>query len=417
MTLYQRLQNELSNHREFWNYYGMDAKEVLQSGKVARKFISDYFARGSKHYVLDSQTDCENKYINTRNVHTVNVFFIGAFLQRKIDEYLAIKSDVTSDYPFSYLWYLLCLAHDFGYKYEKHSKAYLNIPARRNYLRHNDFFTECNSRFEPRENWYKEHGMNILYINPPYGDRSRWRYVIPREMQEQNENIAFNNGTIINRPRYSRTTINNYFHYRLNEMKTLDHGIVGADDFFSRLFINYVSEYTKMANRSKTKVDFSNFHNERGLHFCSEQFKIFAYLADCISSHNIYKAGDDAASETKYQKYGLNCLVGDKFKHISYRDNPLLFILCVADTIEPSKRFPHYSNARLLNLISIDCNVDTNTLFIELDESLYNSPAGRKYVASIEGLNDWCDIEATVAAVRFSDKCLSVQTVSCNQIV
>ena len=404
MNLYEMLRNELSNHREFWNYYGMDAKEVLQNGKLAREFIYDYFARGSKHYVLDPQTGRDNKIINTRNVHTVNVFFIGAFLQRIRDEHLSIRSDVTSDYPFSYLWYLLCLAHDLGYKYEKHSKAYLNIPVGRNELRHNVFCTDCNFGFRPRENWYKEHGMNILYTNPPYGETNRWKYDVPGDNQRQNENIVFNNGTTIKRPRYSRTTINNYFHYRLNQMKTLDHGIVGADDFFSRLFINYVSEYTRMANRSRTKVDFSNFHNERGLHFCSEQFKIFAYLADCISNHNIYKAGDDATSEMKYEKYGLNCLVGDKFKPVSYQDNPLLFILCIADTIEPSKRFPGFSNERLLKLVSIDYSADTNTLFIELDEKLYNSSAGQRYVADVESLKDWCDIEVKVAKVRFGEE-------------
>ena len=47
MNLYEMLRNELSNHREFWNYYGMDAMEVLQNGKLAREFIYDYFARGS----------------------------------------------------------------------------------------------------------------------------------------------------------------------------------------------------------------------------------------------------------------------------------------------------------------------------------------------------------------------------------
>lgn len=403
MNLYQRLQNELKNHRDFWNYYGMDAKEVLRNGELARDFIYDYFARGSKHYVLKARTDFEYNASNTRNMHTVNVFFIGTFLQRMIDEYLSIRSNVTSHYPFSYIWYLVCLAHDFGYQYESRSKEYLSISIGRNYLQHSRFFTERNMRFKPRENCYKDYGMNILYTNPPYGERNGFKYAVQGELQKQNHNIVFSNGAIIKRPRYSRTTINNYFHYRLNEMTKLDHGIVGADDFFSRLYINYVNEYTRVASSSNLQVDFSDFHNEQGLHFCSEQFKIFAYLADCIASHNIYKAGDDATSE-KYKNYGLDCLVGDKFKPISYSDNPLLFILCVADTIEPSKRFPTYSNERLLKMLSVDYNADTNTLYIELDEKLYNTPAGKKYVADVEGLKDWCDIDVTVAKVRFGEE-------------
>ena len=43
--------------------------------------------------------------------------------------------------------------------------------------------------------------------------------------------------------------------------------------------------------------------------------------------------------KAKYVDYSLNCLLPDRFRLISYKDNPLLFILCVADTVEPSKRF------------------------------------------------------------------------------
>ena len=44
-----------------------------------------------------------------RNLHTVNVFFIGVYLQRKIDKNLKIKSRSSENYKFSYIWYLLCL--------------------------------------------------------------------------------------------------------------------------------------------------------------------------------------------------------------------------------------------------------------------------------------------------------------------
>ena len=60
-----------------------------------------------------------------------------------------------------------------------------------------------------------------------------------------------------------------------------------------------------------------------------------AYIADCIAAHNMYKAEDNDCCKEMYKYYSLNCLLPDKFQRISYRDNPLLFILCVADTIEP----------------------------------------------------------------------------------
>lgn len=126
------------------------------------------------------------------------------------------------------------------------------------------------------------------------------------------------------------------------------------------------------------------FHNERGLHFCSEQIKLFAYIADCIASHNMYKADD--GSIDKYIYYSLNCLLPDEFKPISYKDNPLLFILCVVDTIEPSKKFSNYRNEDVLNLISIEYSLRDNFLYVEIDEELYDSGAGSKYVSDIAEL-------------------------------
>ena len=104
-----------------------------------------------------------------------------------------------------------------------------------------------------------------------------------------------------------------------------------------------------------------------------------------------------------YRDYSLDCLLPDKFQPISYKDNPLLFVLCVADTIEPSKKFTNYCNEELLNLLSIEYNVKTNLLYVEVHEELYNSDAGHKYVSDIEGLDEWCDIETSVKAKKFKE--------------
>ncbi len=104
-----------------------------------------------------------------------------------------------------------------------------------------------------------------------------------------------------------------------------------------------------------------------------------------------------------YRDYSLDCLLPDKFQLISYKDNPLLFILCVADTIEPSKKFLNYRNEEVLNLISIDYNVNTNLLYVEVDEELYNSDVGHKYVSDIEGLETWCDIKTIVVPKRIKE--------------
>lgn len=399
MTLYQKLRNEMENHRRFWNYYGVNFDDVFQDEEAARDFIYNYFKGGSKLYSLDTWANSMNEYMQMRNVHTVNVFFIGAFLQRIIDKNIAIKSEVSSQYPFSYIWYLLCLAHDFGYVYENYSKVYLELPEKQHYRRC------CRKmdipKFFPRKRWYQEHGINITYLYPQFGEKSNVSYYRRDVEQRLRCNIEYNNGIVIKRPRYSREAINNYFYYRLYEMNTLDHGIIGGDEFFSRLVVNYVKEYRVMAIKDFFQESIYNFHNERGLHFCSEQFKLFAYVADCIASHNMYMA--DNESSRVYTNYSLDCLLPDKFEPISYKDNPLLFILCVADTIEPSKRFTNYHNKDLLNLISIDYIKDTNFLYVEIDEELYNSDAGHRYVRDIKGLTKWCDIETDVKPKIFGE--------------
>lgn len=343
-----------------------------------------------------------NEYLQMRNVHTVNVFFIGAFLQRMIDEKIAIKSEVSSHYPFSYIWYLLCLAHDFGYVYENYSKVYLGLPEKQYYrlfCRRGIYASE----FWTRKRWYQEHGIDITYLSPPFGERTKISYCNRNGIQRLGCNIEYNNGTIIKKPRYSSKTKNNYFYYRLYEMGALDHGIVGADEFFSRLVVNYVKEYRGMATRDFFRESIYEFHNERGLHFCSEQIKLFAYIADCIASHNMYKADDNEKCRVKYMDYSLNCLLPDEFQPISYKDNPLLFILCVADTIEPSKKSPNYRNEDVLNLITIDYNKNTNLLYVEVDEELYNSDVGHRYVSDIEGLELWCDIKTSIKSKKLKE--------------
>lgn len=402
MTLYQKLRNEMENHRGFWNYYGVNFEDVFQDEGVARDFIYNYFKGGSKLYALDTWANSMNEYLQMRNVHTVNVFFIGAYLQRIIDEHIAIKSEVSSHYPFSYIWYLLCLAHDFGYVYENYSRVYLELPSKQHY--HRRYYKSMRGpKFWTRKRWYQEHEIDIAYLHPPFGARSNIAYYNRSAIGKLESAIEYNNGTIIKAPRYSGETKNNYFYYRLQEMGKLDHGIMGADEFFSRLVVNYVKEYRVMAAGDFFRESIYEFHNERGLHFCSEQIKLFAYIADCIASHNMYKADDNEICKAVYKDYFLDSLLPDRFQPISYKDNPLLFILCVADTIEPSKKFPDYRNEEVLNLISIEYSLNDNFLYVEIDEELYDSEAGYRYVSDIEGLEKWCDIKTEVASKRLRE--------------
>lgn len=396
MNLYQILKNEMEKHREFWNYYNVRSEDVFANESVARDFIYNFFKSGSKLWALGTWASCEHEYIQMRNRHTVNVFFLGAFLQRKIDKDIAITSEISSNYPFSYIWYLVCLAHDLGYVYEQYSKIYLELPTKnsKRYTWHNKKTDRLS--FLSRKYWYQDHGLDISYVVPPFSFVSNIEKFDGDIWTKSTSTIKFNNGTIVTEPRYSEDLKNNYFYYRIDKMKILDHGIVGADELFTKLIFNYIREYREMASRDNFNGNFFEFYNENGLHFCSEHFKIFAYIADCIASHNIYMAEGNEYSKEMYKDYFLDDLLPAKYKPISYKDNPVLFILCIADTIEPSKKFQDYGNEELLKLLSIEYDANTNSLFVEMDKKLYDSSEGEAYRANIEALEEWCTIKTYV---------------------
>jgi len=57
----------------------------------------------------------------------------------------------------------------------------------------------------------------------------------------------------------------------------------------------------------------------------------------------------------------------------------------------------------VLNLISIEYSLRENFLYVEIDEELYDSEAGYRYVSDIEGLEKWCDIKTEVASKRLRE--------------
>jgi len=397
MTLLDELKNEMKTNRQFWNYYDVKFEDVFENEEAARDFIIKYFQNGSKLSVLKEWKKITNDYMNRRNIHTVNVFFIGAYLQRHIDENIEIKSEQSSNYTFSYLWYLLCLAHDLGYVYENESQSYLAIP--------NDNVNNTRKMYKEacrlRTKWYQDLGIGILNRAKPFCDiwipLNRESY----DINPYNNFIEYNNGTIVKKCRYSQRIKNNYFNYRIYEMNTLDHGIIGADYFYSKMLHNYKLEYLKTVRHGNLIGDYYSFYNEDGHSFCIEQLKIFAYIADCIASHNIFMANNEQTQRDKYMKYGLENLLQENFIKISYEDNPLLFVLCVADTIEPSKRFPSYGNEEILELLSIGFDKSRNLLYVEIDEELFNSDEGIRYISGIEELEEWCDINVNVQTKDF----------------
>ena len=152
----------------------------------------------------------------------------------------------------------------------------------------------------------------------------------------ENYGIRFNNGLEIRKSMYSRNTVLNYLEFcKMDEkIRHYDHGIVGGLWLFDSLMKNYNKQYT-IEKRNNRNTDFYDFYTSEHLHFSGEQRKIFGYLADCIIAHNMWPANE--STNAKYIKCKLDELTKERFELISFKDNPILFILALADTLEPIK--------------------------------------------------------------------------------
>lgn len=326
----------------------------------AGPFMDWYFKAGAKYHVIDCGQNSEVRLSKYRAIHTVSAFFLGVMLGERLSNPLR-SLQITSGYksfPFSYLWFLTCLYHDYGYVVEE------NLTPRRG-----------EAPYPIEGAWGRRTISEYRYINyirkkmkmtiPLYSfeslhsrrDRFRmdrlndWEIAIDRRVlyklsqispNLKRHGVRFENGIEVNGFSYSSVDMARYFNYCINELDPpiFNHGIIGGHLFFDRMVKNYIFAYLdRQHSEGWIKNDFDgletfDYHNR---HFCKEQIPVFAYIADCIIAHNVWKA--DTKSENKYWRYGLDRLMGNNFSNLSFTKNPLLFILAVVDTIEPFKAY------------------------------------------------------------------------------
>lgn len=406
MNLYMKINNLYNNDKSYWDYYeGMTVNPIDNPSEAAR-FISEFFSLGSKENIFCNTLFCENEntpLVISHDAHTIKVFFIGIILQQLLDGNLSIKSNSGTDYPFSYFWYLTCLFHDFGYRFEE------NLLLEREYSRVMNIKTSNAYRFRNlRLCYYRVLRIDAKSLSPniPLGSTcylSKGFSMAGRKIEEERicdtcskqckGYIYFSNGTVVEKNHYSSKIKNNYFEYILFEHNKKEHGISGADYLFYKLVKNYRNKSAQLPNRMNS-VDFIDNFNRR---FYCEQFKIFAYIADCIASHNVWKAPKN--SEELYKKYGLESLIGNQFRLISYKDNPLLFILCLSDSIEPTKQINDLSESEVLKNIEFDYCHGYNKLKVFISKEMSENVNCQVYIKKLESIEAWIDVRLEVILV------------------
>ncbi len=404
-TLYDAYMDAFCYKKWMWQYYNDLSVNPIETPSLAISFIQEYFEEGVKENVFDLrwEKDFGNPYV--RASHTVSTFFLGVLLQLKQDSSFCIEE---GRYPFAYMWFICCLYHDIGYVFENNRLTVSRAELEQVHEQHQ------NIHINERVKYYEVLGlhdvakMKRVCPNLPFGPNLCFA-----EGGFDNCNksckgyIRFNNGVEIRSSHYKNKLKNDYFRYKLFNFKNedavgivIDHGIAGGDLLFNRLVDNYRLAYKKMANKKNSDSHkFCDFIYKRK-HFACEQFKLFAYIADCISSHNIFKSSLE--NEELYEAYGLYELMSDKYEKISYYKNPLLFILCLADSLEPTKRFDLSYWETVLKGISIIFTADLKMVNVHIDYELIQRfpDETKKYVEGVNGISEFIDVEVNVEIIN-----------------
>lgn len=373
MQLFEFIQRAQQTNLPEWNYYHAHISvDPLVSPERSLDFIREYFQNGQKGGVIvdiGEQRDAlvrngrgvhfyEDQPLHLsefRAAHIVSTFFLGIMLEQYLaQENAHVNISVGREiFPFSYLWFLTCLYHDQGYIVEENWVPRFEL--RRGAMRCPDSYRTMALRilavlrrrlkityclpYLARDFQQREQGVR----NRPYVlrrnmynallayDPTLWEEMCYRGRRDRGRNLRFT---------YSRSLVERYFLYCIRELKppVYNHGIVGGYLFYDRMVKNYIRAYEQSypndVRNGEMYPNITSF-SWNGKHFFAEQLPIFAHIADCIISHNIWKAAPGA--EEKYLQYGLEELVGENFRRISYRNNPLLFVLAIVDTLDPYK--------------------------------------------------------------------------------
>ena len=175
---------------------------------------------------------------------------------------------------------------------------------------------------------------------------------------------------------FSKRLIQNYLQYRLEIFHFIDHGIVGCTLL-----------YKKMCSLRESMEKIYGRQNE-GLYWGKEIENDFLLASWIIASHNIFKIGTNDESVPLYKHYNLDELIKDG-KLFTKDDHPLLFLLCLVDSIEPIKLL---KDIGLLEKIDLSfCKTG-----ITISAAQIGDIQRCKYLGKLLSLNNWLtDVKIT----------------------
>lgn len=238
-------------------------------------------------------------------------------------------------------------------------------------------YASCMEDVTPRINDSERHRSLAFHLG-----NHNIRYSIYSDYPYKTKNVPL---------RFSKELIENYFYYRACS-DACEHGIIAGQLFFDRYVKKFLEE-----TRGQTFNELGGW-NGCGVHWNTDMFMYTAYIVDAIICHNIWLGGP--REEGTYKAYGLTPLLWEMHPEnkLSIREYPLQFMLCLLDTIEPTKRFTGMRAYDILNKISIkeECE-DSKGFDIVWNESLKTDDGNKgnsfkQWYKGIENMQEWMNI-------------------------
>jgi len=436
-TYMNEIENAIKTYSDFWDYYGIHKnKSINEIFDNPKSFIENTFEYAEKRCLVPCNDNLTLNYhshrpllSDSRSAHSVSTFFLGSIIAHNLFDGVftglyAGNNDEKNFFEFSYMWTLTCLYHDCGYYLEQDKDQLSKYTLNNNSKSSITLKNQKNGKFS-----YFNSGLSRFRYKNKINDSiwSRKFYSTSIRDEQGNENVNRNyfdelKTAYINSPKLlnfpdnqhsvrfpirSYNIISNYFDYRLlspldNSKACIDHGISGGIIFFDSMLKNYLDVYEKAKtnNKSAELCDFLNpndFDNQ--MHFYFNQLPVFAYISDCIINHNIWCVESNSIQAQEYSSFSLDNLIGSNYHKVSFYENPLLFILSIADSIEPYKLFNKcsidgilYSKKELMEIIN-KTYIQINGPYIRL-----KPPENCMDILKIRvnDMKSWIDIEVDI---------------------
>lgn len=331
---------------------------------------------------------------------------MGLLIENCLNAENSLSIENPGYFPFSYFWFLTFLYHDYGYCVVEREDSPIAIPTRapipnNNYSQFGPKI--CFGEYAALRKVKAELGITLSPFSSYPGmlsSASSRKKVnlesgVLRELTQRSctieghSKLQFNTGTKIYHHQYTSAVVTRYFNYCINERKHPDHGIIGGYLFYDRIIKNYLAAYLSALQESHYPVSLSDFYfHER--HFSENQLPVFSYISDCILSHNIWKQSEE--TRELYEYYNLSAALGETYKILTIRDNPLLYILAIADTLEPIKAYEKINPQTVSESINIEYTPGSHELtFSSSNNAVDISELHRR----AKGLEGWTSARCT----------------------